>query len=123
MLSVIPFLSGSVISNDLKTEVLSYLTKAMDVSMDFDMLEWWKSKGDALSHRSLAAKNVLFSRTTFVSCIWTSFSLLVNSSEEKQNNYLENYVETSVMLQYKEHQVHYDLVAHWRSLSLSDKFF
>lgn len=39
-LSVFPFLNDSITMNNLKGELPSYVGKALDMSPEFDVLEW-----------------------------------------------------------------------------------
>ena len=52
--------------------------KAMDVSPEFDIQEWWKCNADALPHWSSAAKKVLVVQTSSASAE-RAFSILNNS--------------------------------------------
>ena len=101
-LSVFPFLNDSNTMNNLKGELPSYVAKASDVSTEFDVLEWWKRNSDGLSHWSLAARKVLVVQPS-PAAAERVFSILSNSFTDQQQHSLEDYVETSVMLQYNQH--------------------
>ena len=101
-LSAFPFLNDSVTISNLKSELPSYLAKASDVSPDFDMLEWWKRNSGGLPHWCSAAMKVLVVQPSSAAAERV-FSILTNSFTDKQERSLEDYVETSVMLQYNQH--------------------
>ena len=85
----------------LKQELPIYLAKSADVSPSIDVLEWWKGNEDDLpkwlpeacccSHPQLLLREFFF---------FFFFSLLNASFEQSQSNCLEDYIETSIMLQY-----------------------
>ena len=56
-LGVVPFFDASTIAN-LKTELPQYLALSMDVSLDYDLLHFWKLNSPQLHvpHWSSAAK-------------------------------------------------------------------
>lgn len=83
----------------LKEELPTYLAKADDVSSTIDILEWWKRNEVALPHWSAAAKKTLLVQPSSAASERV-FSLLNNSFGFKQNSSLEDYVETSILLQY-----------------------
>ena len=101
-LSEFPFLNDSVTLNNLKTELPTHLAKAMDVSPEFDVLEWWRRNSDALPHWSSAAQKILVVQPSSAAAERV-FSLLANSFGDRQENSLEDYIEASIMLQYNQH--------------------
>ena len=48
----LPFLRDLLTISNLKTELPSYLAKAMEISANFDILEWWRHHSDTLPHWS-----------------------------------------------------------------------
>jgi len=72
----------------------------MVVSAGFDKLAWWKRVTNMNNLIGLKhAKLHLFNHHVSSSCVFV-FSLLNNSSKENQAIALEDYIETSIMLQY-----------------------
>ena len=98
-LKCFPFLLSSL--NDLKDELPSYLAKATDVSENLSCIEWWKINEQNLPCWSAAAKKVLLVQPSSASAEQV-FSLLNNSFSSQQQSSLQDYVETSIMLQYNE---------------------
>ena len=96
-LQVFPFLIHNIQS--LKSELPQYLAKTADVSEQFDLLEWWKLNADELPNWSSAARKVLVLQPSSAASERV-FSLLKSSFSEQQENSLQDYIETSLMLQY-----------------------
>ena len=69
------------------------------MSTEFDKLAWWKSHQHELPNWSKACKNALLIQPSAAAaeCV---FSLLNKSFKETQARALEDYIETSIMLQY-----------------------
>jgi len=76
-----------------------YLAKTADGSEQFDPLEWWKLNADELPNWSSAARKVLLLQPSSAASERV-FSLLKASFSDQQESSLEDYIETSVMLQY-----------------------
>lgn len=98
-LNCFPFLDSSSILDGLKNELPLYLAKAADVSEDISCLEWWKLNEQGLPCWSAAAKKVLLVQPSSASAERV-FSLLNNSFSSQQQSGLQDYIETSIMLQY-----------------------
>ena len=64
---------------------MTYLAKALDVSPQFDTLEWWQRNSDALPHWSSAAKQILLVQLSSDTAERV-FSILANSFGDKQEN-------------------------------------
>ena len=98
-LKVLPFLNSSETLEGLKSELPSYISKSDGVSTEFDKLAWWKSHQHELPNWSKACKTALLTQPSSAAaeCV---FSLLNNSFKESQARALEDYIETSIMLQY-----------------------
>ena len=83
------FVLSPFLINELKIELPNYLATAEDISSQIK-LEWWKKhehvSGMLVKPSSAAAERV--------------FSILSNCFAERQTSSLEDYIETSVMLQY-----------------------
>ena len=93
-------LSDSATIANLKTELPVYL--AMDISPQMDALDWWQHNSRALPHWSAAAKKALLVQPSSAAAE-RAFSLLANSCNDRQQNALEDYVETSIIIQYNNH--------------------
>ena len=91
-LASIPFFDSAAITS-LKQELPIYLSKSSGVSPNIDILEWWRLNGDSLPSWSSAAQ-----MQPSAAAAERVFSLLNNSFGSKQNQCLEDYVETSIML-------------------------
>ena len=98
-LKVLLFLDDSTVLSNLKVELPSYLAKASQVNSDFDILEWWKLHEAELPHWSSAVKKGLLLQPSSAASERV-FSLLNNSFNDRQYNFLEDYIEASIMLQY-----------------------
>ena len=96
-LSVFPFFSAEVLEG-LKAELPVYLAKATDVAPNLNCLEWWKQSEISLPHWSAAAHRMLLVQPSSAASERV-FSLLNSSLNDQQQSSLQDYVETSVMLQ------------------------
>ena len=102
LIKVIPFISDEVLSK-LKHEQPMYLTKAATLSSneDFDILNWWNRHQSDLPQWSGVAETIFLIQPSSVASERV-FSILNNSFSDQQQQSLEDYVESSVMLQYNE---------------------
>ena len=100
-LQCFPFLNSSSSLDGLKNDLPAYLAKATDVSESISCTEWWKINEQSLPCWSGAAKKVLLVQPSSASAERV-FSLLNNSFSPQQQSSLQDYVETSIMLQYNE---------------------
>ena len=89
-LASFPFVTSAVLSN-LKAE-LPYAARADGIDPSFCRLRWWKNNSTALLH--WAALQPSFAAAERI------FSLLANSFGDQQTSALQDYIETSIMLQY-----------------------
>ena len=96
-LKVLPLIKNPLITN-LKTELPTYMSKAEDVLPTVSKTEWWKKHAHELPFWSSACKSILLLQPSSASAERV-FSLLNNSFKEQQYSSLEDYVETSIMLQ------------------------
>ena len=99
-LAVFPFLKEKL--SGLKQELPLYLSKVVDLSESvesFDCLKWWKIHAKELPMWSGAAQMVLLVQPSSASSERV-FSLLNSSFKDQQECSLQDYVETSLMLQY-----------------------
>ncbi len=99
-LKVLPFIKNPLITN-LKTELPAYMSKAEDVLPTVSKTEWWKKHAQELPFWSSACKSILLLQPSSAAAERV-FSLLNNSFKEQQYSSLEDYIETSIMLQYNE---------------------
>ena len=97
-LSAFPFLDGATLGN-LKTELPQYIAAAEDVNLSYSPLEFWKVHEPSLSAWSAAAKKVMLVQPSSAACERV-FSLLNNSFRDQLQSSLQDYIETSVMMQY-----------------------
>ena len=97
-LKVFPFFLQSTLEG-LKAELPLYLSKADGVSSEVVKLHWWQAHEKELPKWSGACKQVLLVQPSSAAAERV-FSLLENSFNNRQNSSLEDYIETSLMLQY-----------------------
>ena len=99
----LPFLSASTLEH-LKEELPTYIAKASvlsslsDCNSLIDILEWWKSNSTELLYWSKAAQWVFLIQPSSAAAERV-FSIL-NRFSDTQTNSLEDYVESTCMLQY-----------------------
>ena len=98
-LLVFPFLNQEDILAGLKAEPPTYIAKCSDISSDVAVGEWWKRNAQDLPKWSEAARQVLLLQPSSAAAE-QFFPLLTASFTQQQHNSLNDYVETSVMLQY-----------------------
>lgn len=100
-LNVFPFLSPPNIEQ-LKAELPAYLARASAISLSSDessdTLSWWKNNSTELPQWSKSAQNVFLIQPSSASAERVFF--ILNKFSDNQMNSLEDYVESSVMLQY-----------------------
>ena len=75
------------------------MAKANGLSLDVDKLDWWKQHETELPLWSSSCKSVLLIQPSSAAAE-RIFSLLANSFNERQTSALEDYIQTSLMLQY-----------------------
>lgn len=98
-LALFQFLNQDEILTGLKEELPAYIAKCSDVSPEISAVEWWKINCHGLPTWSNAAKQVLLLQPSSAAAERV-FSLLTASFSEQQQHSLNDYVETSIMLQY-----------------------
>ena len=98
-LQAFPFLNKASILINLKSELPSYLAKAADIDAELDPLVWWKAHSVDLPHWSTAAADVLLVQPSSAAAERV-FSLLKASFGPQQDVTLNDYIQTSLMLQY-----------------------
>ena len=92
----------STMLSNLKAELPSYVAKVDGVDPSFCRLRWWKNNCTSLPHWSALARQILLVQPSFAAAERV-FSLLTNSFGDQQTNALQDYIETSIMLQYNKH--------------------
>ena len=80
-----------------------YIAAAEDVSNTTDVLEWWKSNETKLPHWAEAYKRALLVQPSSAAVESVS-SLLNNSFCKQQEHSMEDYIESSLMLQYNKRE-------------------
>ena len=83
----------------LKQELPLYQVAAQDINPSFDLLVFWKNHKSDLPTWAKAAQQVFLVQPPSAASERV-FSLLRNSFGERQNTALQDYIETSLMLQY-----------------------
>ena len=96
-LACLPFVDNTDREN-LKEELPTYLSKVTDLDDVYDPLEWWKCNASALPHWSQAAQKMFLLQPSSAAAERV-FSLLKSSFNDRQDNSLKDYVESSLMLQ------------------------
>ena len=96
-----PFLNDDHIKG-LKDELPVYLSKCSDTDANFCPLEWWKRSCGDLPTWSACARKVLLVQPSSAASERV-FSMLKASFHDQQENSLQDYIESSLMLQYNGH--------------------
>ena len=95
----IPFFSDPSFISDLKAELPTYIAKAHDVNPETQVFDWWGKNEASLPKWSSAAKKAVLVQPSSAASERV-FSILNSSFGTQQFNCLEDYIETSLMLQY-----------------------
>ena len=98
-LKAFPFLNSQAILDGLKGELPSYLSKVSDIDPSIDIIHWWKQNESALPCWAAAVRKVLLVQPSSAASERV-FSLLKSSFNPQQQSSLQDYIETSLMLQY-----------------------
>ena len=97
-LSVFPFVTEPLLS-DLKQEFPLYVAAAEDISSDCETLMFWKQHANNIPQwKEAVAKIILLQPSS--AAAERVFSLLKNSFGDQQLSALEDYIETSLIIQY-----------------------
>ena len=83
----------------LKDELPVYLSKCADTDGDFCPLEWWRRTSADIPTWSACARKVLLIQPSSAASERV-FSMLKASFHEQQDSSLQDYIESSLMLQY-----------------------
>ena len=81
-----------------------YLAAAADFNPSYSICEFWKHHVDTLPHWSAAASKVAVLQPSSAAAERV-FSILNRSFNDAQNHTLQDLVETSVMMQFNDHEV------------------
>ena len=92
-------MNDTKILDDLKAELPQYLDSAADVVEDVDIVDWWKQHAEGLPHWSHAVHSILLVQPSSAAAERV-FSILNSTFSDCQDSSLEDYIESSVMLQY-----------------------
>ena len=103
-LKAISCLHSSALLEGLKAELPTYMATADGVSTLVDKQQWWKNHESELPNWSTACKLAFLVQPSSAAAERV-FSLLPNSFTERQARFMEDYIETSVMLQYNHRQL------------------
>ena len=93
-----PFLNSSDILSNLRAELPQYLARATDISQQTESVDWWQRNSPDLPHWSNAARQVLHVQPSAIA--ERLFSLLNGTFSDLQDSSLQDYIETSLMLQF-----------------------
>ena len=92
------FLSDQLLEN-LKLELPNYVENATEISSDVEAIDWWLQHKDELPHWSSAAQMIALVQPSSAA-VERIFSMLKASFGPQQDNSLQDYIESSLMLQY-----------------------
>ena len=101
-LQAFPFLSSPLVLTSLKQELPTYLAKAADTSDEVEPLTWWKKHSVHLPNWSSAARKVALVQPSSAAAERV-FSILNSTFGAQQEQSLQDYIESSLMLQYNKH--------------------
>ena len=100
-LLALPFLDANILGN-LKSELPQYVAAVEDPCATYSPLEFWKTHAASLPAWATAARKVLLIQPTSAASERV-FSLLNSSFGQQQYSSLQDYIETSLMLQFNKH--------------------
>ena len=98
-LKTFPFLNSPTNLNELKEELPMYLAKVTDLNPKIECLDWWKENEHSLPCWAHAARKIFLVQPSSV-VSERVFSLLNASFSSQQHSSLQDYIETSLMMQY-----------------------
>ena len=96
-------LNNDATFSELKCELPRYIALADGVSMEVERTTWWKTHERELPKWSNACKLALLVQPSSAAAERV-FSILSNCFRDQQMRSLEDYIETSVILQYNSKQ-------------------
>ena len=95
----LPFVTSSIVS-ELTDEFPKYAILTNDISPDYTALAFWKDHGTTIPKWNDVAKNVVVLQPSSATAERV-FSLLNSTFGDQQLALLEDYIEASIMMQYK----------------------
>ena len=98
-MNLVFFLSSLGLIIEQLKELPTYVALSDGVNQTLDILEWWKDNSSDLPHWSSASQKVFLLQPSSAAAERV-FSILTRTFSESQTNSLEDYVESTVMLQY-----------------------
>ena len=98
-LHVFPFLEVPTDIKGLKEELPTYLAKVIDLDPKVECLDWWKQNESILPCWAHAARKVFLIQPSLAASERV-FSLPNSSFTSQQQASLQDYIETSLILQY-----------------------
>lgn len=108
-LGAFPFLNNQFILNSLKVELPTYLALVQDVSPEYDTLSCWKGPSQDLPCWSSAARDVALVQPSSATSERV-LSLLKASFSPQQDCSLQDYIESSLMLQFNKRRIIVDML-------------
>lgn len=102
MLKAFPFLNKPSVIDNLKSELPVYISLAQDVAPTVETLHWWKGHKQHLPNWSKALEDVLLVQPSSAAAERV-FSMLKASFSHQQDHSLQDYIETSLFLQFNRH--------------------
>lgn len=98
-LRCVPFFDADNVIQPLQGELAAYQALTDDVAAEINVLEWWSQHSKEIPSWASACKQILLLQPSSAASERV-FSLLQNSSNNRQERALEDYIETSLILQY-----------------------
>ena len=98
-LHCVPFFDADNVIQPLQGELAAYQALTDDVAAEINVLEWWSQHSKEIPSWASACKQILLLQPLSAASERV-FLLLQNSSNNRQERALEDYIETSLILQY-----------------------
>ena len=98
-LCCVPFFDADNVIQPLQRELAAYQALTDDVAREINVLEWWSQHSKEIPSWASACKQILLLQPSSAASERV-FSLLQNSFNNRQERALEDYIETSLILQY-----------------------
>lgn len=98
-LRCVPFFDADNVIQPLQGELAAYQALTDDVAAEINVLEWWSQHSKEIPSWASACKQILLLQPSSAASERV-FSLLQNSFNNRQERALEDYIETSLILQY-----------------------
>lgn len=95
----VPFFDSDNVIQPLQRELAAYQVLTDDVAGEINVLEWWSQHSEEIPSWASACKQILLLQPSSAASERV-FSLLQNSFNNQQEQALEDYIETSLILQY-----------------------